>query len=97
MYVESRPASPDRVDEFNRWYDEVHVPEVLRLDGFLSAQRFKPVDGDGTFVAIYEIEGDDLGALFASLAAAAQTGVIKLSDAMSMDPPPIVRILELLP
>jgi hypothetical protein len=36
--VFSNPA-PGKDAEFNRWYDEVHVPEVLAVDGMVSAQR----------------------------------------------------------
>lgn len=95
LIVESRPASPERTDAYNRWYNEVHIPDVLRVPGFLSARRYAPVDGEGPFVAIYEIEGDDLQAVFARLAEAAQRGDLPLSDAMQMSPPPSVRILEL--
>jgi hypothetical protein len=28
-------------DEFNAWYDDVHVPEVLRTEGYVSATRYK--------------------------------------------------------
>src|SRR5689334_19324828 len=28
-------------DEFNRWYDDVHVPDMLSIDGIVSAQRFE--------------------------------------------------------
>ena len=54
--------------EFSRWYDEVHVPDVLATPGFLSAQRFELVP-DATladasavtrrFLAIYELEAED--------------------------------------
>ena len=27
-------------DEFNEWYDNVHLPEVLALPGVISAQRY---------------------------------------------------------
>lgn len=95
LFVESRPSSPERTEEYNRWYNEVHIPDVLRVPGFRSARRFAPVDGEGPFVAVYEIEGDDLHAVFAGLAEAAQRGDVPISDAMEMDPPPSVRLLEL--
>ena len=28
-------------EAFNRWYDEVHLPDLLRIDGFLAARRYK--------------------------------------------------------
>ena len=32
---------PGREEEYERWYDEQHIPDCLKLDGFLSAQRFR--------------------------------------------------------
>lgn len=63
LVVLSRPtAGHER--EYHRWYDETHIPEVLQVPGFVSAERFTPapVAGarglDDRFLAIYDIEGD---------------------------------------
>ncbi|WP_176611316.1 hypothetical protein [Actinomadura sp. WMMB 499] len=32
LQVESHPSRPDAVDEFDRWYDEVPLREVLSAD-----------------------------------------------------------------
>ena len=97
LYVESRPSSPERLADYHRWYDEQHLREVAGLDGFVAARRYTPLDGgaDGSFVAIYEIESDDLQATFASLADAATRGDVFMSDAIQMDPPPTFRLMEL--
>ena len=92
MYVESRPSSPDREQEYNSWYDEVHIPELLALDGIVAARRLRPVDGDGPYVAIYELEGDDLQAILDNMIANA--GRLHMSDALQLDPAPIPRVLE---
>ena len=63
ILVETYPSSPEREQEYNTWYDEVHLQELVALDGFVSARRLRPVDGDGPYVALYEIEGDDLQAV----------------------------------
>jgi hypothetical protein len=49
---------PDSLDaEFNRWYDEEHIPEkVGRVPGFLAARRFKSLDGRPNYLCIYELE-----------------------------------------
>ena len=52
-------------EEFSAWYD-AHLPEILSIPGFVSAQRFRlePVVRDGVeptsyrYLALYEIEGD---------------------------------------
>lgn len=95
FYVESRPTGPDRDQEYNAWYDEVHIPELLALDGFVAARRLRPVQDDGPYVSIYDLEGDDLAAIIANMIAAAGRGEFQLSDAMQMDPPPTYRLLEL--
>jgi len=37
--VFSNPVA-DREDEFNEWYDNVHIPELLTVPGMLSATRY---------------------------------------------------------
>ena len=92
ILVESRPSSPDRDQEYNTWYDEVHIPELVALDGFVSARRLRPVEGDGPYVAIYEVEADNLQAVLDNMIASA--GRLHMSDALQLDPPPIMRLLE---
>jgi len=52
-------------DEYNRWYDEQHLSDVLRVPGVVAAQRYDlahPGPGGAEpahrYLAIYEIEGD---------------------------------------
>jgi len=42
--------------EFNRWYDEEHLPRMLQISGFLSAGRYEAVRGGPKYLAIYELE-----------------------------------------
>ena len=37
---------PGERDEFDAWYAEEHVPDRMRIPGFLSATRFWAVDGE---------------------------------------------------
>jgi hypothetical protein len=60
MYVESRPVTAERLAEHHAWYNDTHLRQVVGVDGIVSARRFAPVGDDGPFVAIYEIEADDL-------------------------------------
>jgi hypothetical protein len=92
ILVESRPSSPDRDHEYNTWYDEVHLGELVALDGFVSARRLRPVDGDGPYVALYEVEADDLQSVLQNMLSNA--GRLHMSDALQLDPPPIMRLLE---
>jgi len=92
IYVETRPSSPDREQEYNTWYDEVHLPELVALDGIVSARRLRPVNGDGPYIALYEIEGDNLQAVLDNMVA--NGGRLQMSDALQLDPRPIPRLLE---
>ena len=81
MLVLSRPASPEQEAEYNDWYNNTHIPQILKLPGFVAARRFKlSVDmADGAawpYMAIYEIEDEDPQAAFKRLEAAALDGTI---------------------
>lgn len=47
-------------DEFNRWYDEVHLPEITACPGVLSGRRFVRVGRQypyaPKYLALYELE-----------------------------------------
>jgi hypothetical protein len=55
-------AVEGRDDEFNRWYDEVHLGDVVhKMGGFASARRFRRVgEGPWGYLALYEIAGGDV-------------------------------------
>jgi len=92
IHVETRPSSPEREEDYNAWYDKVHLPELVALDGFVSARRLRPVNADGPYLALYEIEGDNLQAILDNMVANA--GQLHMSDALQLDPPPVMRLLE---
>ena len=92
ILVETFPSSPEREQEYNIWYDEVHLPELVALDGIVSARRLRPVNGEGPYIALYEIEGDDLAAVLQGMSGAKLT----MSSALQLDPPPIPRLLQVL-
>jgi len=100
MVVEAGPSDPSREDEFNDWYTNVHLPELLSVPGFVRARRFKvsgdPKPGRHGYLAIYEIEADDLGVPLRELRARAEAGQSSRSDAVSADPPSVVTIYELI-
>ena len=37
--------------EFNKWYNEQHLPERMAIPGYVSARRFK-LEGDGNYNAL---------------------------------------------
>ena len=58
-------------DEFHDWYDLEHIPERLRVPGFLNAERWIAEDSDSIHVATYDLENP---AVLASPAYRAVTG-----------------------
>jgi hypothetical protein len=47
---------PALEEEFHRWYEEEHVPERMAIPGFLSARRFRAIEGGPKYLAIYDLE-----------------------------------------
>lgn len=89
LIVESRPASPQELSAYHDWYDNKHVPEILKLEGFVSARRLEALGGD-TFISVYEIEGD-VEAAKTALNKAQSSGTMSRPEGVQLDPPPTVR------
>lgn len=53
-------VDPDHEADFNRWYEEEHIPERMAIPGFLSARRFEAVEGGPKYLALYELESVDV-------------------------------------
>ena len=56
-------CDPSGEEKFNDWYTNVHLPDCVETPGFLSARRYvnkEYRDGRGKYLAIYEIETDDI-------------------------------------
>lgn len=78
-------AAEGREAEYNTWYDGQHMPDVLNIPGFISAERFTCVgDGPHRYMAIYEIETDDLGAVLAEFGKRPGTDLMPISDALDV-------------
>jgi len=76
-------------DAYNDWYDNRHLADVLAVDGFVSAQRFrlshqKSPEGvaSSRYLAIYEMETDDIDATLAALLSRLGTPVMPVSGAL---------------
>ena len=51
-------ADPDIDDDFNRWYDEEHLPMLVAVEGVYGARRFRctePSREGFLYIAIYEL------------------------------------------
>ncbi len=70
LVVETDCNDPSREKEFNDWYDNTHLPDVLGIPAIRRATRYEsgnPVEGRGKFIALYEIETDDALQVLAEL------------------------------
>ena len=75
--------------EYNDWYDNQHLPDLLKIPGIVAAQRYRhddPREGmpapAAKYLAIYEIDSDDIASVFKEIAARRNTPLMPLSDAM---------------
>ncbi len=80
-----------REAEYNDWYSTQHLRDVLAVPGFVSAQRFKLQDNNGgpaagamthPYMAVYEVDTNDVGKSFAELLRRAGTPKMPLSEAL---------------
>jgi hypothetical protein len=77
-----------REDEFNDWYDNTHLNDVVNVEGFVAAQRFKLAETDPPqefphrYLALYEVESDDLGKVAQALSEAGESGAMFISESL---------------
>lgn len=77
--------------EYNTWYDNQHIHDICALPGVTSGTRFTAVPEASmnppptSYLTIYEIETDDIGATMAEMGRRAQAGQMPLSDALDLD------------
>jgi hypothetical protein len=87
LVVVSNPATAAQEEEYNNWYSEKHLADVLDVPGFVAAQRFRlnleaAKSLPGPYLAIYEMETDDPTTTFANLEQATNTGKMPISPAL---------------
>jgi hypothetical protein len=84
-------------DEFNRWYDDVHVPEVLAVKGVVAAQRYEvavletpendigpaPAGPDHRYLVVYKLDRD-ANSVMVDFVAALASGEMSLHPALDM-------------
>ena len=46
----------EKEDDFNAWYNEEHIPELLAIPGILNAARYEAVKSGPKHLACYELE-----------------------------------------
>jgi hypothetical protein len=81
-----------RDGEYNDWYTNIHLDDVLKIPGVIGAQRFRRSDtqrGSGPYpwgyLAIYECETGDLPSIIRELKARGGTELMRMTDALATE------------
>ena len=53
-------VTADMEDDFNRWYNEEHLDDLLAIPGILSAARYVAVSGSPKYLACYELANPEV-------------------------------------
>jgi hypothetical protein len=84
-------AVDGRDDDFNAWYDEVHLRDICAIPGMISARRYMaapvqpgPDSARWRYLAIYEIETNDLQGVMDEMNARAGGDKMVISDSLDV-------------
>jgi hypothetical protein len=81
LIVYTSPAD-GREDEYNAWYDDVHLREFSALPGVINGRRFKVAGGGKPqYAALYELSAHP-DAVMAAMNEGIKNGTVHMSDAV---------------
>ncbi|HEY0248198.1 MAG TPA: hypothetical protein VGC45_08035 [Gryllotalpicola sp.] len=58
LFSQMEPPS-ELTETFHDWYDTDHIPARMALPGFRGARRFRALDGEPEYLAVYELDSLD--------------------------------------
>ena len=91
---------PAREKEFNDWYDNMHVPDMLEVPGMIRATRWASAQPKYSqhrkYLAMYELETDDIEKFDLSVRERGMRTMKegRFSDLPVFDPPDIPRFYK---
>lgn len=100
LFAFSDCKDPAREAEFNDWYDNTHLPDMLGVPGMIKATRWmsaEPLEGQHRkYLALYELETDDVGKFNAAVRERGMWTMKegRFSDLPVFDPPDIPRVYK---
>ena len=100
LFAFSDCKDPAREQEFNDWYDNKHIPDMLEVPGMIKATRWMGVDNkkdmQRQYLAMYELESDNLAEFDARVRERGMRTVQegRFSDLPIFDPPNVPRIYK---
>jgi hypothetical protein len=88
MLVRSHPIAGREAD-YNRWYQDVHLSDVVDIPGFVAAQRFRVAEevsgvDKPPYLAVYEIEAVDAQTAKAALISASMSGAVRMEPVIDL-------------
>ena len=64
LMVQVDCSDTSREEEFNQWYDKIHLPDMLQVPGLVKAVRYLNLNPETNkrpkYVILYEIDTDDI-------------------------------------
>ena len=91
LMVVPSSAKAGRDDDYNSWYDSTHLADICSLPGVTSGRRYDAqpdvslAPPPARYLAIYEIETDDVAAVLAEMGRRAAGGEMSMSDALDIE------------
>jgi hypothetical protein len=98
LFAFSDCVDPSREKEFNDWYDNMHVPDMLETPGMIRATRWvsaSPKENQRRkYLALYELETDDVEKFDKKVQEIGMATVRRgrFSDLPVFDPPDVPRV-----
>ena len=86
MVVQSK-AVDGKDAEYNEWYDNQHFGDICAIPGVTGGRRLEQVmtvagEPGLKYLAIYDIETDDIGGVMAEMGRRGAEGLMPISDAL---------------
>jgi hypothetical protein len=96
MLVFIDPKSAETEAEFNAWFDDIHLDEVIAVAGIASGARFKripiarptPSPITQQYLTLLEVEADDIEDVARRLTEAGKS--MRQTGSVATEPPPVV-------
>ncbi len=91
---------PSRDEEYNDWYSNIHVPDMLETPGMIRATRWMSVERKAgnarKYLALYEFETDDLEEFNNQLGKVGRSTMERgrFSDLPVFEPPEMPRVYK---
>ncbi|MGY1743580.1 MULTISPECIES: hypothetical protein [unclassified Blastococcus] len=97
LFIAYSSAVPGKDAEYEKWYEEVHVPDVrAAIPSITAVHRYRQVDltgagGGPRYVAVYELGDADVAKAATQLGEAGASGRLRMTDTIDMtgNPPDV--------